>query len=59
LQKIKSDTHGVIDHIAGGALIALPRLARWPSEITNVMSAVGLVTLGISLITRYDGINLR
>jgi len=54
MQKINSDTHGMIDYIASGALCALPRLARWPSRITNVMSAVGLATLGVSLMTRYE-----
>jgi len=54
MQKINSDTHGWIDYIASGALLALPRLAHWPTRITNVMSAVGLATLGVSLMTRYE-----
>lgn len=54
MDRIPSRTHGIIDYLVGGLLIALPRIVPLPRRISSVLTLVGVATLGTSLMTRYE-----
>lgn len=47
-------THGVLDYLTVGQLLALPRMLGWSSKVTGFLNTMALGTLGYSLITRYE-----
>jgi len=51
---ISTRTHGVIDYLAAGALIALPRAMGWSERVTTLLTGAGLGAVGYSLLTRYE-----
>lgn len=46
--------HNIMDFVTAGTLIAAPRLAGWEERAQNLMTAAAGLTLGYSLITRYE-----
>jgi hypothetical protein len=51
---ISTRTHGVIDYITCGTLMALPFLFGWHGRARGLALGAGLTTLGTSLITNYE-----
>ena len=51
---ISTKTHGVLDYLTVGQLLALPRMLGWRKGVTQWMSGMALGTLAYSLITRYE-----
>ncbi len=45
--------HGILDYLATGTYLALPRTMDWDQRATRVMTAAGGVALVYSLFTRY------
>lgn len=45
--------HGVMDYLAAGAMVALPRLMGFSKPTTNLMTGAGAAVVGMSLLTRY------
>lgn len=52
--RLSTRTHGVADYLSVGMLIVLPRLLNFPARATQLMTMLGLGTLGYSLLTRYE-----
>lgn len=54
MKMFSTKTHGVLDYLTVGQLLALPRMLGWSKGVTQWMSAMALGTLAYSLITRYE-----
>lgn len=46
--------HNILDFVTAGTLLTAPRLAGWEDRAQNIMTAAATLTLGYSLITRYE-----
>lgn len=51
---LSTRTHGVLDYLTAGTLLALPRMLGWSERVTNLLTASALGALGYSLLTRYE-----
>ncbi len=51
---ISTRTHGMLDLLTAGALVALPRALGWSDRVTRVLTGAAAGTLGYSLLTRYE-----
>lgn len=51
---IPTKLHGAIDYAAVGALLTLPHVMGWSSNVTRLLSASALRTLAYSLFTQYE-----
>jgi hypothetical protein len=51
---LSTRTHGLIDYLSVGSLIALPRALGWSDRVTNFVTGSALGALGYSLLTRYE-----
>jgi hypothetical protein len=51
---ISTKTHGVLDYLSVGTLLALPRAMGWSRDLTNGMTALALGRLGYTLMTRHE-----
>ena len=47
-------THGVLDYLTAGTLVALPRALGWSEGVTRLLTNAGIGTVGYSLLTRYE-----
>lgn len=47
-------THGVLDYLSVGTLLALPRVFGWDQSVRSLLTNAALGTLGASLLTRYE-----
>lgn len=47
-------THGILDFVTAGTLVALPRMLGWHKSITSLMTNAAIGTLVYSLITKYE-----
>lgn len=47
-------THGVIDYLSVGTLLALPRALGWSKSVTSLLTNAAIGTLSYSLLTRYE-----
>ena len=47
-------THGVLDYLSVGLLIALPRVLKWDQKATNLLTGAAVGTLAYSLFTNYE-----
>ena len=54
IKLFSTKTHGVLDYLTVGQLLALPRMLGWSEQVTRFMSTMALGTLGYSLMTRYE-----
>ena len=54
MTRISTRTHGVLDFVTAGTLVALPRMLGWGERLTNTLTTVALGTLGYSLLTNYE-----
>jgi hypothetical protein len=54
MEKIPSELHGVTDYLTAGMIMAVPRLLKWPTKLTQFMTMVGLGTIAYSLMTKYE-----
>jgi len=54
MEKLPSEVHGVTDYLTAGTIMAIPRLLKWPTRITQFMTMVGLGTIAYSLLTKYE-----
>lgn len=54
MTRISTRTHGVLDLLSAGTLIALPRMLGWGERLTNALTNVAIGTLGYSLLTDYE-----
>jgi hypothetical protein len=54
MKPITTRTHGIIDYVYGGTLIALPFLMRWDRRAARLAVGAGLATLGVSMMTNYE-----
>jgi len=51
---MSTKTHGVLDLLTAGTLVALPRMLGWGERVTNTLTGVALGSLGYSLLTNYE-----
>ena len=51
---ISTRTHGVIDYLFSGALLALPFVCGWTGRARGLALSAGFATLGTSLMTNYE-----
>ena len=51
---ISTKTHGVLDYLTIGTLVALPRAMGWSRGLTDGMTALALGKLGYTLLTRHE-----
>jgi len=54
LRFVPTKTHGVLDYLSVGTLLAAPRLLGWGPRVTNVLAGAAAGTLAYSLLTRYE-----
>lgn len=54
MKPISTRVHGALDYMTVVALFALPRLLGWSDHVTTLMTAMAVITLIYSLITRYE-----
>jgi hypothetical protein len=54
MTRISTRTHGVLDFLTAGTLVALPRVLGWGERVTNTLTGVAIGTLGYSLLTNYE-----
>lgn len=47
-------THGVLDYLTAGALLALPQATGWGGRASRLLRGAALATLAYSLLTRYE-----
>lgn len=53
MQPLSAKTHGIIDYVWSATVPILPRLFGWSPQATTLFTAIGLGTLGYSLLTDY------
>jgi hypothetical protein len=51
---LSTRVHGVIDYLAAATLIVLPRLLGWSDPVTLLLTAMGVLLVLYSLVTRYE-----
>lgn len=51
---LSTRTHGFLDYLTAGTLMALPRAMGWSDRVTNLMTGAAVGTVGYSLLTRYE-----
>ena len=51
---ISTKTHGMLDYLTAGTLVALPRALGWSSSVTSLLTNMAIGTVGYSLLTRYE-----
>lgn len=51
---ISTRTHGVLDLVTAATLVTLPRALGWGDRVTSMLTALGVGTLGYSLLTNYE-----
>lgn len=54
LRFVSTKTHGVLDYLSVGTLVAVPRLLGWSPRVTNLLTGAATGTLVYSLLTRYE-----
>src|SRR4051794_33400273 len=54
MTQMSTKTHGVLDLVTAGTLVALPRMLGWGERVTNTLTTVAIGTLGYSLLTNYE-----
>ena len=54
LRFVSTKTHGVLDYLSLGTLLAAPRILGWGSRVTNLLTGAAVGTLAYSLLTRYE-----
>src|SRR4051812_40369948 len=54
MKLISTKTHGVLDYLTAGAMLALPRAMGWSEPVTRLLTGAGLGAIGYSLLTRYE-----
>jgi hypothetical protein len=47
-------THGALDYLTTGTLLALPRALGWSEDVTKWLTGMALGTLTYSAVTRYE-----
>jgi len=51
---LSTRTHGVLDLLTAGTLLALPRALGWSEKVTRLLTGAAVGTVGYSLLTRYE-----
>ena len=51
---VSTRTHGILDYLSVGAMIAVPRALGWGRDVTRLLTGAAVGTLGYSLLTRYE-----
>ena len=54
MTRMSTRTHGVLDFLTAGTLVALPRMLGWGERVTDTLTKVAIGTLGYSLLTDYE-----
>jgi hypothetical protein len=54
VKPISTRTHGILDYLTAGALLALPRALGWSAPVTKLVTGAALGTLAYSALTRYE-----
>ncbi len=54
MKPLSTRTHGILDYVTGGSLLAMPHLFRWGREDTMFLSAMAAGKLVTSALTRYE-----
>src|SRR4051812_45098498 len=54
MRLISTRTHGVLDYLTAGALIALPRAMGWSRRVTGLLTGAAALHVGYSLVTNYE-----
>jgi hypothetical protein len=52
---ISTKTHAFLDYLTIAKFLLLPRVMNFSTTVTNGMTAVALVKLGYTLLTRHEG----
>ena len=51
---VSTKTHGVLDYLSVGTLLAVPRALGWSPNVTRLLTGAACGTLAYSLLTRYE-----
>ena len=51
---ISTKTHGVLDYLTAGTLLALPRALGWSPSVTKLLTGAAAGTIAYSRLTRYE-----
>jgi hypothetical protein len=54
MKKISTKTHGLLDYGTALSMLALPRIFRWDSGVTRLLTGAAIITAIYSLFTRYE-----
>ena len=54
MRLISTRTHGVLDYLTAGALVALPRALGWSRPVTRLLTGAAAMHVGYSLATNYE-----
>jgi hypothetical protein len=54
MKMFSTKTHGMIDYLTAGAMLAMPRMLSWNREVNRLLTGAALGTIGYSLLTRYE-----
>lgn len=54
MTRMSTKTHGVLDLLTAGTLVALPRILGWGDRVTKTLTTLGIGSLGYSLLTNYE-----
>src|SRR3954452_19407841 len=54
MKPLSTRTHGVLDYLTAGLLLALPRALGWDRPVTCLLTGAAAGTLAYSALTRYE-----
>ena len=54
MKPISTRTHGMIDYVYAGTLIALPFLMQWDRRAAQLSIGAGLATFGVTVMTNFE-----
>ncbi len=54
MKLLSTRTHGILDYLTAGTLMAMPRAMGWSENVTRFLTGAAVGTIGYSLLTRYE-----
>ena len=51
---VSTKTHGILDYLTAGTLLAAPRALGWSRSVTRLLTGAACGTIAYSVLTRYE-----